>query len=71
MKPGDIVKRNKKSVTNPLIPLRDQLGLFIGLKTSKAGYTYSEVMWFNERSPNGNIISTVQSSLLEVVSECR
>ena len=65
MKPGDIV-RNKNSESG-------ELGIFIGLKTSQAWneiapYTYAEVMWFERSAPNGDVVSTIQANLIEVVN---
>ena len=58
MKPGDLV-RNKNSESG-------ELGLFIGYKTSGI-YKFAEVMWFTRRSPSGDIISSIQKDLIEVV----
>ena len=75
MKPGDLVKR-KAHFNKP-----DEFGLFVGMRTFKASkhdknpnaedYTCAEVMWFAKRAPNGDRISTVQTDLIEVVSEDR
>ena len=61
MKPGDMVK-DKSSNT---------YGTYVGTRTFKGrngskDYTCSEVMWFNKRAPCGDIVSTIQSDLLEV-----
>ena len=66
MESGDLV-RNKEHKTN------DRLGLFMGLRTFENGkggepYTCAEVMWFDKTAPNGDVVSTVQASLLEVIS---
>ena len=70
MKPGDLV-RNKNSESG-------ELGLFIGMRTfvrktrrpdQCRKYTCAEVMWFGRTALNGGIISTIQTNLLEVLSE--
>ena len=66
MKPGDIV-RNKNSESG-------ETGLFIGLRTfgcEKMGsaYTCAEVMWFERSAPNGDRVSTIQTSLVEVIND--
>ena len=58
MKPGDLV-RNKNSESG-------ELGLFVGYRRS-GDYEFAEVMFFNRRAPNGDIVCTIQKSLLEVV----
>ena len=42
-------------------------------KNSNLGddYTCAEVMWFGHPAPNGDIISTIQHDLIEVVDENR
>ena len=67
MKPGDIVRRK-------MYP--DDLGLFMGLVTFKSttpnsvkDYTCAEVMWFGQTATNGDMISTIQHNLIEVVDE--
>tara|TARA_A100001011_G_C13904619_1_gene672530 strand:- start:136 stop:318 length:183 start_codon:yes stop_codon:yes gene_type:complete len=60
MKPGDLV-RNKQNKTTV------KLGLFIGLRVFDGKYECAEVMWFDERAPNGDRISTIQKDLLEIV----
>ena len=61
---GDLV-RNKESY---------ELGLFVGMRTFKAcgnvntqDYTCAEVMWFERKAPNGDVVSTIQTDLIEVV----
>lgn len=61
MKPGDLVKRG-----NSESGLKGDHGLLIGFKKS-GNYEYAEVMWFHHKSPNGDAVSTVQKTLLEVV----
>jgi len=70
MKPGDLV-RNKSSESGIL-------GLFIGMRTfvnkhpiqdHRVDYVCAEVMWAD--NPFGNVISTIQTNLLEVISESR
>jgi|TARA_R110001583_G_scaffold5598_6_gene30061 hypothetical protein len=70
MKPGDIV-RNKNSESG-------ELGLFVGLRTFKHNapsnpkakdYTCAEVMWFSTPPPRGEVASTIQTNLIEVISE--
>ena len=62
MKPGDLV-RNKNSESG-------ELGLFVGYRRS-GDYEFAEVMFFNRRASNGDIVCTIQKSLLEVISESR
>ena len=71
MKPGDLV-RNKNSESG-------ELGLFLGMRTFKRSkkymdkypdaedYVCAEVMWFDRTAPNGDIASTIQPNLIEVV----
>ena len=66
MKPGDLVKAKNSNT----------YGTYIGTRTFKytgtgpgKDYTCAEVMWFTKRAPNGDIVSTIQSDLLEVVNE--
>ena len=63
MKAGDLV-RNKNSESG-------ELGLFVGLRTydgtNGQQYTCAEVMWFERHAPNGDPVSTIQTSLIEVV----
>jgi hypothetical protein len=70
VKVGDLV-RNKNSESG-------ELGLFIGMRTFKHNapsnpnakdYTCAEVMWFNTPSPRGEIASTIQTNLIEVINE--
>jgi hypothetical protein len=67
MKPGDLV-RNKNSESG-------ELGLFMGLRTydgtNGRQYTCAEVMWHDRTAPNGDRVSTIQTSLIEVVNESR
>ena len=68
MKAGDLV-RNKNSESG-------ELGLFIGMRTfgNRKGskpYTCAEVMWLDRTAPNGDRVSTIQASLIEVVNENR
>ena len=63
MKPGDLVKR-KKSESG----CQGDLGLFVSFRKS-GNYEYAEVMWFEHQAPNGDIVSSVQKSLIEVVNE--
>jgi hypothetical protein len=68
MKPGDIV-RNKNSESG-------ELGTFIGMRTFGGSsvaepYICAEVMWFDRRAPNGDIVSTIQKDLIEVVHASR
>ena len=63
--PGEIV-RNKNSESG-------ETGLFIGLRTFDNGkggepYTCAEVMWFDRTAPNGDVVSTIQTNLIEVVN---
>ncbi len=59
MKVGDLV-RNKSSESG-------ELGLFMGMRTFKS-YTCAEVLWFERRAPNGDIVSTIQTNLIEVAN---
>lgn len=61
MKPGDLVRRGQSESGQ-----KGDLGLFVGLKKS-GEYEYAEVMWFEHKAPNGDPVSTVQKSLIEVV----
>ena len=73
MKPGDIVKI-KDAGKN-----QQQIGIFMGMRTfavSKVGrernledYVCAEVMWFDKTAPNGDVVSTIQANLIEVVNE--
>ena len=58
MKPGDLVK-NKNSESG-------ELGLFVGYRSS-GDYEFAEVIWHNRSAPNGNVVSTIQKNLIEVV----
>mgnify|MGYP003663645375 CR=1 FL=1 len=74
MKPGDLVQRTHSIEYNGHKWVQD-LGLFMGLRTFKGNgvpdYTCAEVMWINERSSTGDIISTIQTDLLEITNESR
>ena len=61
MKAGDLVKRRKAESGH-----EGDLGLFIGFRKS-GNYQYAEVMWFEHKAPNGDPVSSVQKSLIEVV----
>ena len=72
MKVGDLV-RNKNSESG-------ELGLFIGMRTFKHSapsnpnakdYTCAEVMWFSTPPPRGEVASTIQTNLIEVINESR
>ena len=65
MKPGDLVRRK-------MYP--DEVGLFMGMRTFKgyAGaddYTCAEVMWFEKHAPNGDVVSSIQQNLIEVIND--
>ena len=67
MKQGDLVTTKKSREVH--IP---KVGLFVGLRTfrGRAGasdYTCAEVMWFNQRAPNGDVVSSIQQNLIEVI----
>ena len=71
MKPGDMVQR-KSGREGESWPKK--VGLFIGMRTFSNGrdgapYTCAEVMWLNQRAPNGDVISTIQPNLIEVVND--
>ena len=64
MSPGDVV-RNKNSESG-------ELGLFVGMRTFKSSnlgddYTCAEVIWFERTASNGDLVSTIQANLIEVV----
>jgi hypothetical protein len=70
MKVGDLV-RNRNSESG-------ELGLFMGMRTfvrktrrpaQLVDYVCAEVMWLGRTAPNGDVISTIQTNLLEVFSE--
>jgi hypothetical protein len=61
VKAGDLV-RNKTSASR-------ELGLFIGLKIFDSKYECAEVMWFKTRASNGDVVSTIQKDLIEVISQ--
>jgi hypothetical protein len=68
VKPGDLV-RNTNDPSG-------KWGLYMGLRTFKnqqggKDYTCAEVMWVDRNAPNGDRISTVQTTLLEVINEAR
>ena len=58
MKPGDVVRSRVKPGV---------LGLFMGLRVFDGDYECAEVMWFNIRAPDGGLVSSIQTNLLEVV----
>jgi len=67
MKPGNLVRRK-------MYP--DEVGLFMGMRTFKKSnlgddYTCAEVMWFHTRASNGDVVSTIQHDLIEVIDENR
>ena len=67
MKTGDLVTTKKSRSFH--IP---KVGLFMGLRTFKNSnfgedYICAEVMWFGHTAPNGDVISTIQRDLIEVV----
>ncbi len=71
MKKGDLVTTKKRREFH--VP---KVGLFMGMRTFKNSslgddYTCAEVMWFGYSAPNGDPISTIQSDLIEVISESR
>ncbi len=68
MKVGDLVRNI--SARNKYGRIIGELGLFMGFK-STGGYEYAEVMWFNRSAPNGDRVSSIQKSLIEVVNESR
>ena len=57
MKPGDMVKRKNADKA---------LGLFLGLRTFDGKYECAEVMWVGSTG-----IGSIQTTLLEVISEAR
>ncbi len=67
MKSGDLVK-NKNSESG-------ELGIYLGLRTFRGNgvpdYICAEVIWQQSRASNGDAVSTIQTDLLEVISESR
>ena len=63
MKPGDVVRRRRAESGH-----KGDHGLFMGLKKS-GNYEYAEVMWLDKRAPNGDVVSTIQKNLIELVKE--
>ena len=67
MKVGDLVI-NKNSESG-------DYGIYLGLRTFKGNgvpdYICAEVIWRERRAPNGDAVSTIQTDLLEVISESR
>ena len=59
MKAGDMVKRKNGN---------GKFGLFMGFRTS-GDYEYAEVLWIAGHVSNGDIVSSIQKNLLEVISE--
>jgi hypothetical protein len=59
MNPGDMVKRKNGN---------GKFGLFVGFRTS-GDYEYAEVMWTAKRVHGGDVVSSIQKNLLEVISE--
>ena len=58
MKPGDLVRRKYN--------VKDELGTFVGFRSS-GDYGFAEVMWFDRNAPNGDVVSSIQKDLIEVV----
>jgi len=58
MKPGDLVRRKYN--------VKDELGTFVGFRSS-GDYEFAEVMWFDRNAPNGDVVSSIQKNLIEVV----
>jgi hypothetical protein len=67
MKPGDLV-RNKNSLIG-------EFGIYLGLRTFKGNgvpdYICAEVIWPDRGASNGEVVSTIQTDLLEVANESR
>ena len=63
MSPGDIVQI-KDAGKN-----QQQIGIFMGYRIFDGTYECAEVMWFDKRAPNGDVVSTIQKDLIELVSE--
>jgi hypothetical protein len=67
MNPGDLVTtKNRREFHIP------KVGLFMGMRTFKSSnlgddYTCAEVIWFGHTAPNGDVVSTIQADLIEVV----
>ena len=70
MKSGDLVKR-KESALDWAWDHKPLLGLFMGLKTTLCGYEFAEVLWFDQRAPDGGVVSTIQPDLIEVFVDNR
>ena len=64
MKPGDLVKFKCSPSSCELVV---QYGTFIGIRKFDSEYECAEVMWHNKTAPNGDLVSTVQKDLIEVV----
>ena len=75
MKPGDLVRWIDpcKSGTFP------NMGMFMGTRKYRSAdnirgshvYECAEVMWVNRTAPDGDVISSVQHDLIEVIHESR
>jgi hypothetical protein len=65
MKPGDLVK-NKSA--NSKRYSAGQYGTFVGYRKFK-NYECAEVIWFNRTAPNGDLVSSIQKDLIEVVNK--
>ena len=64
MKPGDLVKNiSHRDKWGKII---GEIGLLMGFKKS-GDYEYAEVMWFTKSAPNGDRVSGIQKSLIQVV----
>lgn len=67
-RPGELVVRRSASCAWALLP--GSLGLYIGRRVFEhsdapdGGYVCSEVWWFDQPAPNGDIVSTIQTDLL-------
>lgn len=70
MKSGDLVRR-KESALDLTCDHKPLLGLFMGLKTTLCGYEFAEVLWFDQRAPDGGVVSTIQPNLIEVFVDNR
>ena len=66
MKPGDLVRSLRAQVNDERTYQTGALGTFVGFAGS-GNYEYAEVIWFNHPAPNGDVVSSIQKDLIEVV----
>jgi len=70
MKVGDIVRCKRLGYKSDDFRW-NSVGLFMGTRTYNGrehpDYICAEVMWFDRTAPNGDIISTIQTDLIETI----